>query len=284
MAWAIMLNSLGDIARKQGDYSKAMESFEQSVAVNNSELNHLYANVGRCWTYLAKGETSQATECWTAANRELQKLDSFPELATILQGIGGVIAGRNGNSAEAIELLEQTILELEQLNLAFDSIPFRYELRDLYWACERTTDAIGVMSAALDVLSEIGSQHGVDDIESWLRSVDQPRLTRVAIERHVPASVVEQILSGELSLPKPCKQTLTILFCDLRGFTSLSEKQAPEDVVELLNEWFSEATRAIQKHGGIVDKFIGDAVMALFWCQFASGRYFPPLPCRQLWI
>jgi adenylate cyclase len=160
--------------------------------------------------------------------------------------------------------LERTIDELGQRNLRFDSVAVRYELRDLYWANNRTADAIQVMSAALDLLSEIGSQRGVDDVESWLRQVDQPRLTRVAIERHVPDSIVDQILSGELSLPKPRKQTLTILFSDLRGFTSLSEKHDPEDVVDLLNEWFSEATRAVQKHGGIVDKFIGDAVMALF--------------------
>lgn len=261
---AIMLNSLGDISRKQGEYSTALEQYSQSVEANDSELNQIYANVGRCWTHLAISEFGHANTCWELASRELQKLESFPELATILQGLKGVLAGRNQDPDKAIELLEKTVVELEQLNLAFDSIPFRYELRDLYWSMNKTTDAIAVMSAALDLLSEIGSQHGVDDVEAWLRSVDQPKLTRVAIERHVPASVVEQILSGELSLPKPRKQPLTILFCDLRGFTSLSEKQAPEEVVDLLNEWFSEATRAIQKHGGIVDKFIGDAVMALF--------------------
>ena len=48
------------------------------------------------------------------------------------------------------------------------------------------------------------------------------------------------------------------------NYTTLSEGLDPEQVVELLNEWFTEATRAIRRHGGIVDKFIGDAIMAVF--------------------
>ena len=262
---AIMLNSLGDIARKNGRYHEALKQFDDSLEVNDSSLNQIYTNIGRCWTWLSQQDPAKAFECWKVADRELQTFDAFPELATILRGLRGVIAGRNQEDiVQTIEQLKQTIVELESQNLGFDSIPFRYELRDLYWQENQTGDAIQVMSAALDVLSEIGSQRGVDDVEAWLRGVDQPRLTRVAIERHVPDSVVDQILSGELSLPKPTKKRLTTLFCDLRGFTSLSEKQQPEEVVDLLNEWFSEATRAIQKHGGIVDKFIGDAVMALF--------------------
>ncbi len=60
------------------------------------------------------------------------------------------------------------------------------------------------------------------------------------------------------------RQELTILFSDVRGFTSLSEKSEPEKVVRILNDYFNTATRIIQKHDGMVDKFIGDAVMAIF--------------------
>jgi adenylate cyclase len=56
----------------------------------------------------------------------------------------------------------------------------------------------------------------------------------------------------------------TIVFTDIRGFSSYSKLKEPEEIVESLNEYFEIATQAIQDHGGYVDKFIGDAVLGVF--------------------
>ena len=56
----------------------------------------------------------------------------------------------------------------------------------------------------------------------------------------------------------------TILFCDIRGFTSLSEQIKPEQVVKLLNKYFFAMEQCIVKHNGIINKYIGDAIMAIF--------------------
>jgi len=60
------------------------------------------------------------------------------------------------------------------------------------------------------------------------------------------------------------KLNVTVMFADIRGFTAFSEKKEPEDVVNILNEYFSMATEVIQKHGGHVDKFAGDEIMVVF--------------------
>ncbi len=60
------------------------------------------------------------------------------------------------------------------------------------------------------------------------------------------------------------KRKLTVLFSDIRGFTSLSEKLDPEDLVNLLNEFLTPMTEIILNKGGMLDKYIGDAIMALF--------------------
>ncbi|MEW6219391.1 MAG: adenylate/guanylate cyclase domain-containing protein [Thermodesulfobacteriota bacterium] len=57
---------------------------------------------------------------------------------------------------------------------------------------------------------------------------------------------------------------VVVLFSDIRGFTSLSGRLEPEEVVELLNAYYGQVCEIIARHGGMVDKFIGDAVMALF--------------------
>jgi adenylate cyclase len=60
------------------------------------------------------------------------------------------------------------------------------------------------------------------------------------------------------------EREVTVLFCDIRGFTQLSETRAPTQVLNALNAFFSGVTTIIESHGGVIDKYIGDAVMALF--------------------
>ncbi len=60
------------------------------------------------------------------------------------------------------------------------------------------------------------------------------------------------------------KRTCTFLFTDVRGFTNLSEKLEPEEVTDIMNKVLTEQVKCIQAHGGMVDKFIGDACMAIF--------------------
>nr|VFK58883.1 MAG: adenylate cyclase [Candidatus Kentron sp. TC] len=60
------------------------------------------------------------------------------------------------------------------------------------------------------------------------------------------------------------RKIVTILFCDIRNFTTIAEHLQPEEVVEILNAYFGDVSRAIEEGGGRIDKFIGDAVMAVF--------------------
>ena len=76
---------------------------------------------------------------------------------------------------------------------------------------------------------------------------------------------------------------LCVLFSDIRNFTGISEANDPQAVTEMLNAYFSLWTRTIRRHGGIVDKFIGDAVMAIFGLRKAEGKN-PPTsesPCDE---
>lgn len=90
------------------------------------------------------------------------------------------------------------------------------------------------------------------------------RRLRAAFARFVSPEVLRQILAG----PEPAlggeAREVTVLFADLRGFTRYAEEEPPEVVVARLNEHLGLMSHAVHAHGGMVDKFLGDAVMAVF--------------------
>jgi adenylate cyclase len=92
----------------------------------------------------------------------------------------------------------------------------------------------------------------------------EKRRLRGLFTRFIPPEMVDQLLATRDIHSLNKRADLTILFSDIRGFTTLSEKMAPEEVVALLNPYLEAMTGVIHKHGGTVDKYEGDAVVAFF--------------------
>jgi adenylate cyclase len=87
---------------------------------------------------------------------------------------------------------------------------------------------------------------------------------RRMFQKYVPADVVREVLKMKDGGRLSAKLTATVLFSDIRGFTSISEKLPPEDVVDFLNDYLQRMVDIVFDEGGIVDKFVGDSVMAVF--------------------
>jgi adenylate cyclase len=95
-------------------------------------------------------------------------------------------------------------------------------------------------------------------------------IERKALERFLSSAVVEKILANPDQIHLGGEnQTATILFTDIRGFTRQAEHMQPHQVVEWLNEYFTEMTDLLFENGGTLDKYLGDGIMAMFGAPIA---------------
>jgi len=118
----------------------------------------------------------------------------------------------------------------------------------------------------LELVSAVAAQTAiaVENVRAHER-LAREEVARANYSRFLPEYVVTQMLENPDSFKLGgVLQTITILFADIRGFTRISEHAPPEKIVQLLNRYFSAMTDIIFAHGGTLDKYLGDGLMALF--------------------
>ena len=121
---------------------------------------------------------------------------------------------------------------------------------------------------------------------SWIREMDdanrsfnrmveglrERQVIRQTLGRYVPEKVAHELLSAGGRID-PTETRATVLFCDLAGFTSLTESLGPNGIVEVLNGWFSRMTEILERRGGTVIQFQGDALLATFNIPVADTEH-----------
>src|SRR5437762_3759829 len=118
----------------------------------------------------------------------------------------------------------------------------------------------------LELISAVAAQTAiaVENVRAHERLAKE-EVARANYSRFLPEYVVKQMLENPNSFKLGgVTQTITILFADIRGLTLISEHAQPEKIVQLLNRYFSAMTDIIFAHGGTLDKYLGDGMMALF--------------------
>jgi len=126
-----------------------------------------------------------------------------------------------------------------------------------------------LLVAVVAIMSASTLSYGGIILDNYVREQKERLRTRAMLNKYVSADVAEEILKHRGALGLSGKRThITVLFSDIRGFTSISEQIGPEQVVQLLSDYLGKVSHIVFKHGGTIDKFIGDAVFANFgWPQ-----------------
>lgn len=94
---------------------------------------------------------------------------------------------------------------------------------------------------------------------------------RTVLNMVADEKVAQRMVAGELTLGGELRE-ISVLFCDIRGFTALTQNMPPGEVIEMLNEHMTALVRVVKEHDGLLDKFVGDLLMAIFGAPLSHGQ------------
>ena len=118
----------------------------------------------------------------------------------------------------------------------------------------------------LKILSGIAAQAAIALENAELaQTIEQEAVTRAELSRFLSKAVAEAVIRGDVDLMRRGQQAeISVLFADIRGFTSMAEAEDPQETVAMLNAFFTAMADVVFRHSGNLDKFIGDCVMAVW--------------------
>ncbi|MFI0609070.1 MAG: GAF domain-containing protein [Anaerolineae bacterium] len=153
------------------------------------------------------------------------------------------------------------------------------------WVMEKLERALasGTAETALDAALQVGDETAWINLTALpltgarrevlgsmllLDDISRERRIKSTMSRYVDASVTDRLLESEAEVLGGHSSVVTVLFSDVRGFTPLAEQLGPQATVALLNDYFTRMVFCVEGEGGMLDKFIGDAMMAVFGVPF----------------
>ena len=165
------------------------------------------------------------------------------------------------STKQAILLDVLAMLVAAAVSVFFTCRSFTLPLQNIRDAMEQTSAGRNTPRALVLTDDEIGVV--ADSFNNMMGKINERKFIADTFGRYVPETVAASIIRNKGEY-KPQNRLATILYTDIVGFTSLCEKLPPDEIASLLNEYFSLLTAIINKHGGIINQFQGDAMLVTY--------------------
>jgi adenylate cyclase len=256
-----------------GDAS-TLSQFESRIdAINDDSRRRVIAENKRLLAVLDSGDKKALAE-------EMERIDELrDELSRKLDSVRAdmlVLLGKDANMTvqkqHQVMLISVALTVLAGiLGLVFAALVSAGVTRPVLRLLE---GAKAVEAGDLDGTLVATSQDEIGHLTTaFNRMVEQLRLKerlRETFGKYVDPRVVEGLIEGPALAAEGQRRVMTVLFCDVKGFTSTSEGMTPQGLVKVMNRYFSTMSAPIRRHQGIIDKYIGDAIMAYWGPPFAA--------------
>lgn len=239
-----LLSAFSDQAAVAIENARLFESVKASLAAI-TEMKNLQDNV---FASIVSGViTTDCDLCIALINRRAE------EILNVEDAIGLPLYEVLPPLGQRFERLIEQVLETDE---PLAGVEFETEIPDIGWVD---------LSFGFSPLKDAANQsQGVVVVLDDLTETKRREAQIAGVRRYLPAEVVDGIRTADELKLGGTREVITILFADIRGFSTYSERIDPERLVEIINTYMTIAADAIHMQQGVIDKFMGDAVMALF--------------------
>ncbi|MCB1877925.1 MAG: tetratricopeptide repeat protein [Chromatiales bacterium] len=271
---------LGSCLLEAGDTKGAEQEFHIALSLarqdnpNGPEASFAHIGLARAQLTRSAPDYSQAIELLDQAERNTQSQTIFPgllqELLANIAYVRGDIHWAQGDSEQANAEYRQAMAHFDtsQTSSPVEYARLLHRLARIELKNDHPIEGAQLLREALRRLDATAMDKLRQRFESKLKEASREIWLLHTAGRFLGQGQLNLLLEQTGGHGFQGSETeMTVLFSDIRRFTSISEALGPKALIEVLNDYLTRMTRCIERFGGIVDKFIGDAVMALFPCN-----------------